>query len=503
MTAATMKDAFNKAEGVTIWAVPDMTLVNNGRRDAVTMPAELFGPAWRVIEEVAEVTSTAPDYAAMGYLASAASLIGGKRWVSPYGTGWSEPCILWCAALGDPSSRKSAPLDKLTRPLWKIQDAAKESHDAEMRDWQAECERAKAEQAKWREDVKGAAGGGGDTPPMPALAVEPDEPQPRRPVISDTTPEAAAMVLKGNPQGVLCYNDELAQWLESFDRYTSGGRPFWLAAFGGKPHNITRKGSGTLDLAFTGISVLGSIQPDKIVELLAGANDGLVPRLLWAWPEKRLPSRPRASADMAALEAAYERLELLGWGSDANGAKAPVILPLSERAAETFEPWDRHNASSDGDGGSLYESFVGKQSGAVLRLALVSELTRWAFDGGHEPTEISNRSIAAAIQWCEDYAKPMAQRVYGDAAVSPMDRNASLLARYIRKHGLKRINIRELRQHPHKQHLKPLQPKGALDDVIEVLEDAGWLLPAFDRDGESKGRLRKDYLVNPAVHRRG
>ncbi|WP_394728179.1 DUF3987 domain-containing protein [Altererythrobacter sp. GH1-8] len=500
MTAATMKQAFDNAETISVWPVPDLTLINNGRRAPVDMPSDLFGPAWRSILDVAEVTSTAPDYAAMGYLASAASLIGGKRWISPYGSGWSEPCILWCAALGDPSSRKSAPLDKMTRPLWAIQNAAKESHEEARREWQAECERAKAERAKWQEEVRGSAGTENQTPELPVLAVEPEEPQERRPVISDTTPEAAASVLKGNPQGVLCYNDELAGWLESFERYTTGGRPFWIAAHGGKPHNITRKGSGSLDLQFTGISVLGSIQPDKLVELLTGANDGLVPRILWAWPEKRLPERPRIVPDLSSLERAYQRLELLSWGQDTDGKRSPVILQLDDDAAETFESWDKHNASGEGDGVSLYDSFVGKLSGAVLRLALVAELTKWAFGGGEEPRSISRSSLAAAIEWCEDYAKPMAERVYGDAAVSVADRNAALVARYIRKNGLRRINQRELRQHPHRQKLKALQPKGAIDDAIEVLEASGWIRADFDRDGDTPGRQRKDYTVNPAVH---
>ncbi|MXO63432.1 DUF3987 domain-containing protein [Qipengyuania oceanensis] len=498
MTAATIREAFANAEPVSLWAAPDMTLIDNGRRPAVPMPGELFGPAWAIIQQVADSTSTAPDYAAMAYLASAASLIGGKRRASPYGSDWSEPSILWCAALGEPSSRKSAPLEAITRPLWSIQTNARADFDIQRRAWQADVERAKAERLKWQEEVKKVAGTQEAAPPMPTLANEPDEPKQRQTVISDVTPEAAASVLLGNPQGVLCYNDELAQWLESFDRYTGGGRPFWLSAFGGRPHNVTRKSSGSIDLKFTGISVLGTIQPDKIVTLLGGANDGLVPRVLWAWPEKLPPRRPAGRIDMSRLESAYQRLELLSWGSSAEGEQSPIVLPFTPRAADIFHEWEIENAASDGDGGSLYEAFVGKMSGTAARLALVSELTAWAFDGGNEPREISERSLAASIKWIEDYAKPMAARTYGDAAVSPKERNAALLARYIRKTGLSLVNLRELRRHPHKPHLKPLQDRGALEEAVEALEDASWIRPQFDRDG-GPGQPRKDYAVNPQV----
>lgn len=484
---------------VNPWPSPDMTLIDNGRRPAVAMPADLFGPAWGIIEQVAASTSTAPDYAGIAYLAAAASLIGGKRWVSPYGSDWGEPCILWCAALGDPSSRKSAPLGLLTKPLWSIQDNARADYDDACRGWQAECERAKAEKAKWQEEVKKAAGTNAATIPLPPLAVEPDEPQERRPLISDVTPEAAASVLVGNPQGVLCYNDELAGWLEGFDRYTSGGRPFWLSAFGGRPHSVTRKGSGSIHVGFCGISVLGSIQPDRIADLLKGTNDGLVPRLLWAWPEKMPPRRVSGRVDMARLETAYQRLEMLRWGTDEGGDRAPIVLRLADDAADLFHEWEVENAASDGDGGALYEAFTGKMSGAALRLALVSELTGWAFEGGAEPDVVSKRSVAAAITWVEDYAKPMAARVYGDAAVPEGERNAALLARYIRKARLPVINLRELRRHPHKPHLKPLQGKGALEDAIELLENAGWLRADYSRDGDAPGRPRLDYAVNPKV----
>ena len=185
-----------------------------------------------------------------------------------------------------------------------------------------------------------------------------------------------------------------------------------------------------------------------------------------------------------------------------NGDRVAVTIPLAAPAAAMFHEWAVENAASDGDGGSLYESFVGKMSGAALRLSLVSELTAWAYAGGAEPGEISTRSVAAAIKWVEDYAKPMAQRVYGDAAVSVADRNAALLARYIVKHGLTDVNMRDMRLAPHKRYLKPLLEKGAMEEAFEVLTGSGWLRPNPSREGDSQGQPRKDYRVNPAVHGR-
>ena len=41
MTAATMREAFERAETVNIWSLPDMSVVNAGRRSPVAMPADL------------------------------------------------------------------------------------------------------------------------------------------------------------------------------------------------------------------------------------------------------------------------------------------------------------------------------------------------------------------------------------------------------------------------------------------------------------------------------
>jgi putative DNA primase/helicase len=68
----------------------------------------------------------------------------------------------------------------------------------------------------------------------------------------------------------------------------------------------------------------------------------------------------------------------------------------------------------------------------------------WAWDGREEPPEVSAASLIASAEWVDDYAKPMAERVYGDAALPQVERNAAVLARYIVKQGFRTINLRHL-----------------------------------------------------------
>jgi hypothetical protein len=504
MTAATMRDAFERAETVNIWSLPDMSVVNAGRRAPVAMPADLFGPSWPLLSTIAEGTCTPVDYAALGFLSACASLIGGKRKVRPYATAsWAEPCILWVGVVGDPSSRKSPALDAITGALREIERDNADLHKAAIRDWQERDERAKASRKGWQEAVGKAVKDGLNTPSMPDDAVEPVEPVRRRTMIMDATPEAVGPILEGNPQGTLHFRDELAGWLTSFERYSPGGREFWLEAYGGRPFVIDRKNlvKGPLTIPFNGVSVCGGIQPAKLASaLLNSPDDGLVARFLWAWPDKLgTVRRPREAADMGALERAYRRLESLGWGMDADGRQTAITLPLSDKAADVFEQWESDNAGVDEEASALFKSFVGKMNGAVLRLALVAEFIAWAWNGGAEPVEVSATSLIAAAGWVDDYAKPMAERVYGDAALPEAERNAAVLAKYLRKLGEREINKRSLRRSPHKSRLPGLRETQAMDAAVELLVDAGWLLPNPSREGGGVGRERLDYLVNPAV----
>ena len=171
-------------------------------------------------------------------------------------------------------------------------------------------------------------------------------------------------------------------------------------------------------------------------------------------------------------------------------------------AADIFEKWQSANASIDGDASGLIKSFYGKADGAVLRIALTAELARWAMAGGNEPQEVSAATLAAAADFMDAYAKPMAERVYGDAALPVAERNAATLARYVVKQELAAFNKRDLKRSPHKTALPALRDAKAMDTAIAVLSDGGWIMHTPTREGDTMGRGSGDYTVNPAVFRR-
>ncbi|WP_374407445.1 DUF3987 domain-containing protein [Pelagerythrobacter sp.] len=505
MTAATMKEAFASAEPVSIWPAPDMSVLTAGRRRAVAMPGDMFGDLWLMIEGFAEGAGSAPDYPALSLLASAASLIGGKRKVQPYANipQWREPAILWVAGVGDPSSNKSSGLECVMEgPFKRLEEEYRGLHVDALQDWSGDVERAKAERSQWQEAVKAATKEGIGTPRMPDDAVDPDKPQRRRMVVKDVTPEAMASILAGNPAGTLHYRDELSGWLASFDRYAPGGRQFWIEAFGGRPFVIDRKGQDNpISIAFSGVSVSGGIQPDKMADLIAGADDGLLSRFLLAWPEPRPFRRPSRCGDERRLEAMYRRLDGLAWAQGEDGNNTARVLTLASDAADAFDEWARDNDADLDDSGSLFKNFCGKMKGVVLRLSLIIELLQWADRGeGAEPATISARTVMLAADFVEEYAKPMALRTYGDAALPQAERDAAVLAKHILRMGQRQFNARTMRRaagYP--------GPKKAddLEAALSQLVEADWIRPSPDREGNTPGRKAANFTVNPGVYSDG
>ena len=488
----------------TIWPEPDLTVLTAGRRRAVPMPGDMFGDLWPMIEDFAEGAGSAPDYPALSLLSCAASLIGGKRKVQPYADipQWKEPCILWIAGVGDPSSNKSSGLECVMEgPLKRLEELYAERHSDALRDFSVEDERAKAEKANWQEAVKKAVKEGLDTPALPVVAVEPVAPQRRRPVVKDVTPEAMQTILTGNPSGTLHYRDELSGWLASFDRYSPGGRSFWLEAYGGRSFVVDRKGQeAPLTIPFNGISVSGGIQPDKMVPLITGADDGLVARFLVAWPEPRPFSRPKRCGDMARLDAIYRRLDELDWAQDEAGGNIARVLTLSPTADDMFDEWAMGNESGLDDAGSLFKNFCGKLKGVVLRLSLVIELMHWADKGGPEPRQVSAHTVGLAADFVDSYCKPMALRVYGDAALSKSERDAAVVARHIIGLRLDKFNARALRREA--GYPGPKKPD-EMDAALAHMVDGDLIAPAPERGGNTPGRTASNYIVNPKVFAHG
>lgn len=405
----------------TEWPEPDLTIIDT-RVNLPRLQTEIFGPFWRDwIEKQAEGVSAPPDYVAATLLATASALIGNARWVSPWPS-WKEPPVLWIALVGSPSSNKSPAMDPVLDLLRDIEADLLPGHDEALRRFEAQKLAAKIARENWESDVRQASGMTVPPPYMPEAAQEPLMPQRPRLRVSDITGEALAALLVTQPKGTLFVRDELAGWLGNFDRYggKGGDRAFWLEAYGGRSYVLDRVkfGGKAVHIPHLSVSVLGSIQPDRLASLLmAGDDDGLSARFLYCYPDRVIPTRPRGVLDKTAALAALRRIQHLEMREDDSGTPKPRIVGLTDEAADRFQAWRENHCTNEPRG--RHAGWWGKMEGRTLRLALILEYLRWAAEDEPEPRTVSVRATEAAIGLVESYFKPMAARVYGSASCPP------------------------------------------------------------------------------------
>jgi len=460
---------------------------------------DVFPDCWADwIERAAEIKGAPPDYIALALLSTAGGLIGNARWVSPW-DGWREPAALWVALIGNPSANKSPAIDPFVTAMSAI-EAAENADTAQRRREHETLKAVAAETRKaWETNIAQAVKGGNPPPEKPAGADEPPAPTRRRIFSTDPTVAKAERLSAANPRGLILQRDELAGWIAGMDRFANGAgsdRAFWLQTFGGRPWTPDRVKDGDAEISVPHLTwtILGGIQPDRLASLLMGGDDdGLAARFLYCWPSARPAlKRPVPGPGLARGDTWLARLRSLPWAPP-----EPVCLPLDDAAQTTFQEWRARLPEMEEGAAGLFLSWLGKLPGYALRLALIFSHLAWcATDGAAPPGVVTETDMLRAVTFLADYAVPMAQRTFGEAALPTAERDARTLARWLlRQRPMPTsLNAKALRR----MRAGPGIPDGPrMDAALAELEGLGWVRRAEPNRAGQGGRSRKDWIVNP------
>ncbi len=480
-------------------AEPDMTVLQEARPSPPILPLGLFGPAWRNwILRAAEAAACPADYIVAPLLATASALVGHARWAQAT-PGWAEPPHLWLGAVGDSGTGKSPGADCLLgEVLPEIERRMLADFPDKLREWKSTTEIGKAATQRWRRELRQAERHGGPLPSPPVFAVvEPQAPRLRQ---NDVTFEKVAELLgAAAPKGLLIVRDELAGWIAGMNAYHGGGREFWIEAYGGRPYRVERKTDPhPIIVPRLAVALYGGVQPDKLRPLLSGIDDGLLGRILWAWPNPLAFRLGRHAPGTAWATRALDRLRELDL--QPGDSPSPVMVPLTPEARAMIEAFGRRMQDRQLMSEGLLRSALGKTRGQALRLALVLEMLWWCAEEGASPppSRISAHAFAAAARLVSDYFMVMAERAYGDASVSFIQRDAATLARWIFKTRPAAVHIRHLQRNV---RLPGLRAAAQIRGAAERLVAFGWLnLPA--RSTQFGPRARVTYAVNPGLWER-
>ena len=479
------------------WSEPDMGVLRLRRRPPPALPLEVFGETWgQWLLDAAAAAACPVDYVVAPLLASVSTLIGNARWAQA-GPGWCEPPHLWAMVVGDSGSGKSPGGDCLMRDvLPEIERRMIGDYPDRLRDWQATVEFDKIALKRWKIEVSEAQEKKKPLPPLPkptASHIAPEKPRLRQHDV--TIEQAGAVLATAAPKGLMVVRDEIAGWLMGMQAYNPASRAFWLEAYGGRPYRVERRSHGKepIEIARLAVSVYGGTQPERLFELSSGTDDGLFSRILWLWPN---PVPFRLGEETPGVAWAIECLDRLRELDLTQGNPSkPILMPLTPDAQQWMLAFGTEMEARLDQAGGLLRSAFGKARGSALRLSLVLE---WLWccgkaDMSLPPDSISKEAFVAAATLVGEYFMPMAERVFGDAGATGVERNAATLARWIFKEHPSEVHVRWLQR---EVRLPGLRSAEQIKDAAKVLVEADWLrAPIIGAGAQSK----VVYAVNPKL----
>ncbi len=323
------------------------------------LPVEPFSllqlpmPLMDYIYEVADLQQSSLDFIAISALCGLSAVIGNGVRVAPkQHANWKIVPNLWGAIVGEPSTMKT---DTMEAALARLDVFQEEWHQEWLKKKEQQEKKDILSELDKREKKKQAYKALKDQDEEQALALlsqtlehkeseEDDSSIKRRLIVNDVTVEKLGELLKENPRGLLLVRDELAGFLSNLARkeYQSD-RSFYLTAFNGnKSYTYDRIGRGTIFIPNATVSIIGGIQPARIIPIIQdmhrGINDdGLMQRFqMLIFPDERQEQlwvdRP---PNQKAWES-YQRIFRSLYDKPLGSPKYPITIRFSAEAQEMF-----------------------------------------------------------------------------------------------------------------------------------------------------------------------
>lgn len=380
--------------------------------------------------DIAERMKCPLDFVAASSVVMLSSLIGTRLTIKPkHRDDWTVVPNLWGAVVGDPSAMKTPSVTEVLKPLNRLVAGARQECEQLMHQYEVEaiqCEiQKKVFQAQEVDRLKGKA----VTDPV-AFPDPPAKPVERRYMTNDATIEKLADLLNENPTGLLQYRDELIGLFAGWDRPgREPDRAFYLEAWTGSGEaTIDRIGRGTTHVKNVCLSLLGGIQPSKLLGYLQAAtgyeNDGFVQRLqLAVYPDKAAWSYGDDYPDKAARDRAFTLIQAIAEadfkniGYDADEYNKFAYTRFDADAQEIFRQWliDWETNVLQTETGLLLEHLT-KYRSLMPSLALIFHVVN-CYDvqtdsSTSDKTLVSFKAATMAVRWCE-YLMSHARRIYG------------------------------------------------------------------------------------------
>jgi DNA polymerase-1 len=374
----------------------------------------LPGPMRDYAAELARCLPCPPDVPAVLSLAVAAQAIGATHRAAVTDD-HSEPANLYAFIALPPGTKKSPVLRRAAAALYAAHARMREESKKALRDYEADLKVHAEELNQWKKDYRESGKAAGRPP------AEPDRPPRKRLVTTDTTKEAFVNRLVDNPRGIGVFSDELSGFVLSMNQYKGGkgnDKTFWTSLWSGEFFANDRV--ATSDDVRDGFAcIAGMVQPDVLAQLQPEGDlrDGFIDRFLPSYPEPVAPVDTGLSPSVAARDAynaLVERLLKLPLHTDASGASAPSLVPLTDDANRYRRDYVNELAAAvmDDDTPANLKGFLLKLQGYTARLALIIHVCRTQCGEAEAAAPVIDLdSVKAAVAWAR-YFRAHAERAY-------------------------------------------------------------------------------------------
>ena len=477
-----------------------------------------------VIDEAYGADNMSSDMVAACLLTSLASMIGARVGVKPKKySNWTIVPNMWGGIVAPPSSKKSPAFNAGTLPIERLIAEAREEHKEAIKKFNILSMAKDADMSALKSKLKDVSKKGDDSKKQEIIdeMIRLDEEADAAPVLrryktNDSSPEALSELEKYNPYGVLVLRDELTGWLASVDKDPSE-RAFYLEGYNGdKPYEFDRILRGNGFIKNHCLSILGGIQPDKLITYLEPSikglgNDGLFQRFqMLVYPDptqwKYVDQTPNKEArnevylffkqiddlDSAALE------RMGAYPADEYNARP--YFRFGEKAQVLFEQWTTrlHIEKVENEEHSIVAQHLQKYPKLMASLALIFHLIDGIKFGS--VGDISEQSAQMAIEWC-DYLESHARRIYGLVLDAASVKAGTVSQRLLllkddddwRTKGFKARDVL-------RKSWKGLTDIESVENTLKLLADHSWLHIEEVSTTDKGGRPSKRYRINPKIY---
>lgn len=409
--------------------------------------------------------------------------------------GYKVPPVLWLMTIGAPADKKtpgSKPMIDIIRQL-EAEDRPK--YKQEFLQWEgleAMHNAHKKDYLQWSSSLEMQM----ENEIPPAVPDLPNPPVPLKLAVSDTTSQALVAKAADRPHGLLCYLDEMNNWIKNVNDKRSGeNRSSWVEGYESTRYEMERIGRGSIYCENFAVSIYGNVQPEVFkVSMKTLSEDGLLQRFI---PGVLRTEVTKVGIPIPSFMTSEAKWEQLVRNIFALPEMTYYLNPQAYESYRAFQHWyhDRKLENYMTQSSTAFMTAFGKLEGTVGRLALVFHLIENPF-----VPYVSQETMDRAINATKNYIIPAYRYAYAEIA-NTEDKSFSVwminhIVHYAEfTHTITMKDIRKSARRQLDSEMSPWKRDDKINDAMYYLEECNWAIRVEDNAVGSQAT----WVLNPRL----